>query len=276
MFMKLRVIATGLPHILTELTLAVCCFAEPEAVGPLTEMQVRKNRHVAVDAPKYATYAILSDNAYARNIPLPLPPGWTKVKERRLPENGLALTVYELRANEKLAEVVVAFCGTDESKDWIQNLAPFYRIQVPPAEKMFSDILTNYKDSGARIVVTGHSLGGGLAFHMSFVHHDVEAIVFNSSPVTKAGMKVLKNKRTSIWESGEGLQAPRNVVNFARVRWRGVKRVEVRFLHGSPVRQHSMTLLALNLTKLAALGSPEHQALLETYRQNLRRALREG
>ena len=44
---------------------------------------------------------------------------------------------------------------------------------------------------------------------MSMVYPDVDAIAFNSSPVTKAGTELATgNKRTSVWESGEILQAP--------------------------------------------------------------------
>ena len=106
--------------------------------------------------------------------------------------------------------------------------------------------------------------GQGQALHMSFSQPNIDAIVFNSSPVTKAGMHPISgNKRVSIWESGEGLQAYRNLVSSFRVRWADTTRVEVRFLHGSLVTQHGMEGLAINLTKLAALNSePLHQVLV--------------
>lgn len=238
------------------------------ACTPLTEKQIRKNRHVVASVTEYATYAILSDNAYRRDHPIPLPPGWSKIHEKLLPDIGLAVVVFEKHESAKLTEVAVVFRGTDEGKDWIHNLVPFFRNQVPPADKEFTEVLGRYKDRGVKIVAAGHSLGGGLAFHMSFTHPNVEAIAFNSSPVTKAGWQVQPNQRTSIWESGEGLQAPRNSVNLARVRWHDVKRVEVKFQTGSPVKQHRMGDLALNLTKLAAQQSGEFQAVLNAFCPN--------
>jgi hypothetical protein len=246
----------------------VCLMAQAGPCAPLTEKQIHRNRHItASDAAQYATYAILSDSAYPRDHPIPLPPGWTKVGEKLVPDTGLALVVCERHVGPDLAEVAVVFRGSDERTDWIHNLTPFFRIQVPPAEKEFTVIVDRYNRLGPKIVAAGHSLGGGLAFHMSFVYPNVEAIAFNSSPVTKAGSKVQPNKRTSIWESGEGLQAPRNAVNFARIRWHDVKRVEVEFLTGSPVKQHRMGDLALNLTKLAARESSQFQSILTAFCQ---------
>jgi hypothetical protein len=239
--------------------------AGPDWCGELTSKQVQKNVALASEAARLAPYAIMSNNTYSGEGALPLPAGWQEVPElgRQMPAVGLALSVFEKRDDRRLIEVVVAFRGTDERKDWIQNLVPFFRNQVPPAAREFERIRDHYGNRPVRMVATGHSLGGGLAFHMSFVYPNVEAIAFNSSPVTKAGMKLVSgNRRTSAWESGEILQAPRNPINVFRSRWRDTKRVEFRFLHGSPIKQHSMRALAVNLARLGAIQSKELQTWL--------------
>jgi hypothetical protein len=240
--------------------------AAADACDPLTSKQVRKNQAHTDDAVRVAPYAIMSNNAYARGeAAIPLPEGWQEVTELRqeMPAVGLAFAVFEKHEGSKLVEVVVAFRGTDDKKDWIQNLVPFHRVQVPPASEAFERILKRYEGQDVKVVATGHSLGGSLAFHMSFVYPNVDAVAFNSSPVTKAGLAVQEgNSRTSAWESGEILQPPRNPVNWLRVRWHGVQRLEFRFLHGQPVKQHSIERLALNLTKLGAVKSPQLQAVI--------------
>ena len=240
----------------------------PDFHTPLTRTQIRKNIALADEAAHLAPYAIMCNNAYDRKRFIPLPAGWTEVAKLRntLPAVGLAYAVFEKREDGRLTEVAIAFRGTDDLKDWIQNLIPFFRIQLPPARRAFEQILSRYANQSVKISATGHSLGGGVAFHLSFVYPQVDAIAFNSSPVTKAGMKIQKgNRRISAWESGEILQIVRNPVNWLRLRWRGVQRLEFRFQHGFFLSQHDMERLALNLVKLGALKSNQLQALTASW-----------
>ena len=248
------------------LIIAACLLSPVIAVAaeplcePLTPRQIAKNKRYEVEAAEYAIYAMLSNNAYGPNhSAIPLPLAWIERPEwRKEFTTGFGMAVFEKHENSELTEVVMAFRGTDETRDWIQNLVPFFRDQIPTADAEFSAVAKAYSENHVKIVATGHSLGGGLAFHISFLHPGIDAIAFNSSPVTKAGVKTITgNKRVSIWESGEGLQAPRNVVNVARLRWRGTLRREFRFLHGSPLKQHSIDKLAVNLARLGALSPGE-------------------
>ena len=250
----------------------------PDLLSPLTDAQIRNNRSKIQTAAWLAPYAIMSNNAYCRRFPIPLPAGWREVEELRHPaieqtlqdrDHGLValgLAVFEKEHQGRLEEVVVAFRGTDSLNDSFQNFAPFYRNQVKPAREKFQEILDHYAGKAAKITATGHSLGGGLAFHMSFAFPDIEAIAFNASPVIKAGLRVhYDNKKTSVWESGEILQVFRNMVTLLRPRWWNVDRVEYRFEHADFLNQHFMEDFALNIAKLGALQSTDLQALMKTW-----------
>lgn len=241
----------------------------PDFGIPLTSKQIQKNSTLAEEAVYLAPYAIMCNNAYARGERfIPLPEGWKEIPELRkeLPNVGLAFAVFEKYENTKLTEVVVAFRGTDEMIDWMQNFIPFRRIQVAPASEEFERILRLYENQGPKITATGHSLGGGLALHMSFKYPNIDAIVFNSSPVTKAGLKIQEgSNRTSVWESGEFLQIARNLISLFRPRWYPIRRIEFRFVHGWTVKQHGMESFALNITKLGATKSHQLKALTDSW-----------
>lgn len=241
----------------------------PDFCIPLTSKQIQKNSTLAEEAVHLAPYAIMCNNAYARGeYFIPLPEGWKEIPEFRkeIPNIGLALAVFEKYENTKLTEVVVAFRGTDGMKDWIQNLIPLRRIQVVPASEDFERILRLYENQGPKVTTTGHSLGGGLALHMSFKYPNIDTIVFNSSPVTKAGLKIQEgSNRISAWESGEFLQIVRNLISLVRPRWYPIRRIEFRFIHGWTITQHGMELFALNITKLGATKSHQLKALTDSW-----------
>lgn len=239
-------------------------------LDPLTEKQIITNKVLIDKAILYAPYAIFSNNAYNRGEnALPLPEGWTENGKYRSEshDDGFAIAVFEKHENGRLVEVSVAFRGTDGLSDWInQNLFPFHREQVPTAVQQFKEIQTDYKKQNVKITATGHSLGGGLAVHMSFTNPHIDAIVFNSSPITKAGNNpITTNTIVSIWESGDILQIPRNVINLIRPRWWRAERIEFRFVHGLPIMQHGMDRLALNMVKLGAVKSEPLRDLLTQY-----------
>ncbi|GAB3383879.1 Mbeg1-like protein [Lysobacter fragariae] len=96
-----------------------------------------------------------------------------------------AATFTRKLGNEMPDEVIVAFRGTNDTRDWLlHNLSPFpeqYRQARRYVERVASALPVR-----TRLVVTGHSLGGGLAAHVA-QHRDTrdlvqEAWVFNPSP----------------------------------------------------------------------------------------------
>jgi hypothetical protein len=222
---------------------------------PLANEDAATHRKVIERAPLYATYAILSNNAYKRDRPLPMPPGWSENEDRRFdPGSGLAYAVFERHdANDKLLEAVVAFRGTDDLKDWVHNLDPFYGVQSGKAYAAFNGLRNTYTAQDVKVSATGHSLGGGLALEMALQFAGVEAVAFDSSPILRTGKPILENRRTSIWEAGEVLEPLRNEKSEWLVEWQGTALVAVDFEDGSKVRQHKIEPLARNLIKLAAL-----------------------
>lgn len=122
--------------------------------------------------------------------------------------------VYETADRENLKEVVIAFRGTDQFwKDYsAHNLHPCPK-QYKPAQDLVIKISDRYK--GTKLVVTGYSLGGGLA--MNVLHNErtssrvSQAWAFNSSPRT--GEKVKVDSRLYLLSAkGEVLDLPRRIL----------------------------------------------------------------
>ena len=70
--------------------------------------------------------------------------------------------------------VIVAFRGTDSSRDWFRHNLALDPAQFEPARAYVKRVAEKYPDD--RLVVAGHSLGGGLAIHVTR-HEDTSALV---------------------------------------------------------------------------------------------------
>lgn len=106
--------------------------------------------------------------------------------------------VYEREAG-KFEEAVIAFRGTENRpgqmfNDWRSNFAAFFGFEpaqyavarthmVPLIDELAAVLEPGGKD--ARIFVTGHSLGGGLAQQAGYLSRKVKTVyTFNTTPVT--------------------------------------------------------------------------------------------
>ena len=240
----------------------------------LPKDDIERNASFIDDSANYAIYALLSNNAYKREKQeqFSLPSQEWRHRDDFIPEGteaGLELKVFEKVIEGKPVEVVVAFRGTDDLKDWRQNLSPQFlfpkKRHTDLAEKNFERLRGLYEGQQVRYVATGHSLGGGLALHLSFKYPDVSAIAFNSSPRVEPGLTSARgvNARIIIWESNEALSYLRPL---AKIRWGTVKEVKFDFQPGhlGAIKQHGMYALALSMLKLGCETSLPTAASLKS------------
>jgi hypothetical protein len=134
---------------------------------------------------------------------------------------------YQVWRRTDCHEAVIAFRGTDAGDigDWISNfrwfvLAPYFD-EYDQVGAEIRDVINKIYASGcrhARIIVTGHSLGGGLAQHAAYGDKRITYVyAFDPSPVTgyfDFPWRTLRVTRTTfgtdrIYEAGEILSLPR-------------------------------------------------------------------
>lgn len=150
-------------------------------------------------------------------------------------------------------QIIVAFTGTNEGKDWFKhNLAPFpnqfdlARGYLKAVEKHFG------RDK--QVVVTGFSLGGGLASHV--LRHDEtralvkEAWLFNTSP--RDGLRTDEHSDVySIWAKGEILNDLRKIFFKERMGAPELQYEEYSLISASSVWLHARWNLTRQLLWLA-------------------------
>ncbi|MBB6338419.1 hypothetical protein FHR59_002682 [Xanthomonas arboricola] len=120
----------------------------------------------------------------------PLPNGWTRMDDSTLQRAGIdpgllhdAKSGFDAAfyRNEQ-GQVVLGFCGTDEGKDWKHNLGQglgFDDAQYASAIQLGSQAKQAFGD---QVVISGHSLGGGLAAASAMVN-DIPAVTYNAAGV---------------------------------------------------------------------------------------------
>lgn len=139
--------------------------------------------------------------------------GWRPLSEHELaassidattlvdPGSGFAARIY----TDDQGRYVLAFRGTDEGSDWKHNLRQglgFDDIQYREATQLARKASAAF---GENLVITGHSLGGGLATMASFVA-GAPAVTFNAAGLNEATLRRQKlNPDTMLQLAEDGL-----------------------------------------------------------------------
>jgi hypothetical protein len=152
-------------------------------------------------------------------------------------------------------DYVLVFRGTDSLKDMKTGNNPLVQKQNEYALTIFDEVRNIYGEGN--YIVAGHSLGGGIAIHVSLNRSDVIAYSFNGSPVFKNNNN-FNNDRYSIVEHGELLKAARVFGREATQLYTSIGCTD-----GNPLYQHDMRILASCLTQIAAIENSAAKDSLE-------------
>ena len=196
------------------------------------------------------SYAQMSLNAYDdEHDRYALDPDLVAVESRDNDEAGFAYAIFERRRAGRLVEVIIAFRGTelDDARDMVHGNA--LGRQNPRGLALYDNVRSRPAYVSVPVTVTGHSLGGGIALHVSLRRSGADAYVFNSSPRFRRGSgPIPNNRRLSIAEYGELLKIVRAPGREAPQTY-----ISINCVPGfAPVTQHGIRLLGDCLTRIAA------------------------
>lgn len=203
-------------------------------------------------------FAQMAANAYDPPAPFDLGPDIHEFERRDNDDIGFAYAIFERRAPSGGPSAwVIAYRGTENHENplvdwWHGNLLGR---QNARGLAVYDSLRARVGD--APIAVTGHSLGGGIASHVSTCRAGVDTYVFNSSPrFRRCRGDWIENDRWSVVEKGEALKAGRVFLPEATQKYTSINCTRT----GGPVYQHGMPLLASCLTGLAAWADPDGAA----------------
>jgi len=180
------------------------CATTPQQVGHEEAQQLPKN-----EMSNYALYAMMTSNAYLdpERTYFPIEKlGWVRVgldgkptktnsySPRTFWGNLFSNLQFDIWEHQNSNKTVISFKGTDEKIDWVvSNLWIGPSIPYKSAKKHVKEYIE--KNPEREVVVTGHSLGGGLALSNS-LWLGVDAFAFNPSPRVFDGWRNHKEPAT--------------------------------------------------------------------------------
>lgn len=144
----------------------------------------------AIDLTMAKMMADLYDESYGRER-RPDIDGWRALDAAQLEQAGIDPASLKNEDSGFLAQIygddkghyVVAYSGTDEGKDWLTNLRQGLGIQDAQYNQAIALAQEAHVAFGeGNVVLTGHSLGGGLAAAAALVS-DTPAVTFNAAGV---------------------------------------------------------------------------------------------
>lgn len=150
----------------------------------------------------YATFALLSySNSQKKQIDV----DWIHIESTQDSDTGFFADAF---MNSKTKNVVIAFRGTDDYKDWLKSNRCFLTGCLPAQYKNAKDFTYKIVEQQGRefsYVLVGHSLGGGLA-QLVAIKTAFSAVTFDAPGV----LKVAKN----YFSSNEIIEAEKNIKAF--------------------------------------------------------------
>lgn len=116
--------------------------------------------------------------------------GWTPLNDEQLRSHGIRPgmldndhTGFHARIySDGQGHYVLAYRGTDEGQDWMHNLRQGVGLQDAQYDQAVMLARKAHQAFGEELVITGHSLGGGLAATAA-VATDTPAVIFNAAGV---------------------------------------------------------------------------------------------
>lgn len=222
---------------------------------PLTERDhpTRFAKEIRDTAGTAFEYAQMAYNSY--DDPTQYDLGPTLIEAFEGGEEGLDFQykIFHRKADGQVREVILAFRGTDSLRDFATGNLSLR--QNNAGLRLFDEQRAMWP--AARITVTGHSLGGGIASHITLNRKGTDGFFFNTSPVFLKGKRNFDNDRNSIVEYGE-------VNKLLRLFGREPTQLytSVNCSTGNPIDQHAAKALADCLTWMAAWTYSEANASL--------------
>ncbi|MCK0127471.1 hypothetical protein [Erythrobacter sp. F6033] len=188
-------------------------------------------------------YAQLATNSYAGGDSFQLGRTLSFVKEQEPSTGNFQYKIFNRVEDGNLVEIIIAYRGTDAILGDLSGNALLK--QQKAGLVVFDNVREEHRKT--KISVTGHSLGGAIASHVTLNRENVDGYFFNTSPRFARGKRRFDNLRHSVVEFGD-------ILKSIRLFGREPTQIytSINCTNGGVASQHSSRNLAECLTWIAA------------------------